>query len=241
MTKQRGGFTLIELLVVISIIALLLAILMPALGKVKEAGRRTVCAAHMHDINLSVRIYAQGQDDWLPPVSVNNGTISNTQSYNHWTRWWRVVSGSGHSYWNLGLLWSSGVIDGNGKIFFCPSPKATYTYKDYSGDGFPTDIKLGATGVRIPYSFNPECISLTNRTRKYLKMNQAKSSTLILLDVLSNNGVTHEKGWNVLKGDGSVAFSINKEVQEVIERSGESFAGQDFDAFDEVIRLLKRQ
>ena len=64
---------------------------------------------------------------------------------------------------------------------------------------------------------------------------------MILLDVLSNSGVTHEKGWNVLKGDGSVAFSINKEVQEIIERSGDAFAGQDFEAFDEVIRLLKRQ
>ena len=63
--NKNMGFTLIELLVVIAIIALLLAILMPALGKVKEAGYRTVCAAHMHDLSLAIRIYADGEDDTL--------------------------------------------------------------------------------------------------------------------------------------------------------------------------------
>ena len=64
-SKQKTtmkGFTLIELLVVIAIIALLLAILMPSLKKVKELGKRTVCMAHLHSLGLSWVLYADDND-----------------------------------------------------------------------------------------------------------------------------------------------------------------------------------
>lgn len=235
------GFTLIELLVVIAIIALLLAILMPALGKVKEAGYRTVCAAHMHDLSLAIRIYADGEDDTLPSVCVRpDGTVVNSQSVNHWARWWMVMDGSTPYYWNLGLLWKAGVTEGNGKIFFCPSPKATYQYKDYADQGFPTEIEEVATGIRVPYYFNPECFSVTDQTRKYKKTSHLNSRSLLLLDLLTSEGIAHGKGWNVLKGDGSVAFSIEREVQEIIENSGTDFNGTDFRALEDVIELFKR-
>ena len=51
--KFLYGFTLIELLVVISIIALLLSILMPALSRVKEQGRRVVCASEVRQAGLA--------------------------------------------------------------------------------------------------------------------------------------------------------------------------------------------
>ncbi len=55
--KKRGGFTLIELLVVIAIIALLLAILLPSLNKVKEKARELVCKTHLRGIGLGLIIY----------------------------------------------------------------------------------------------------------------------------------------------------------------------------------------
>ena len=60
--KKVNGFTLIELLVVISIIALLLAILMPALNKVKEHGRTVVCLANMKSLGLSWVLYSEDND-----------------------------------------------------------------------------------------------------------------------------------------------------------------------------------
>lgn len=56
------GFTLIELLVVIAIISLLMAILMPALQRVREIAKETVCRAHLKNIGLGVTMYLQDND-----------------------------------------------------------------------------------------------------------------------------------------------------------------------------------
>ena len=53
---NRGGFTLIELLVVISIIALLVSIIMPALGKARESGKRIKCLANLKGVSKNIMI-----------------------------------------------------------------------------------------------------------------------------------------------------------------------------------------
>jgi len=69
MCKSKG-FTLIELLVVISIIALLLAILVPALGKAKEKVRLTVCSSNQHQLIIGVITYATDAGGKFPPSIV---------------------------------------------------------------------------------------------------------------------------------------------------------------------------
>ncbi|UCC97404.1 MAG: prepilin-type N-terminal cleavage/methylation domain-containing protein [Phycisphaerales bacterium] len=64
----RAGFTLIELLVVISIIALLMAILMPALMRAKDHGRRIICGNHLRTLGLANTLYADEQDGWYVPI-----------------------------------------------------------------------------------------------------------------------------------------------------------------------------
>jgi prepilin-type N-terminal cleavage/methylation domain-containing protein/prepilin-type processing-associated H-X9-DG protein len=70
--RQRRGFTLIELLVVIAIIALLMAILMPILGKARQQGKDIVCRSNLRQIGLAANFYA-GEYAFLIPRSAEWG------------------------------------------------------------------------------------------------------------------------------------------------------------------------
>lgn len=86
---KKKAFTLVELLVVISIIALLLAVLMPALSKAREAGRRVVCGNHLRSIGMANQIYANCwngkyvpiMDVSVPRPSSATGTTGNYTYY----------------------------------------------------------------------------------------------------------------------------------------------------------------
>jgi len=71
--KHAKGFTLIELLVVISIIALLLAILLPALGRAKEQAQKTRCLANLKQIGLAMHLYASDYNYLLPRAELRPG------------------------------------------------------------------------------------------------------------------------------------------------------------------------
>ena len=63
---SRHGFTLVELLVVVAIIALLVSILLPTLGKAKEQARTVMCMSNIRGLGLSFTFYTDENDDWLP-------------------------------------------------------------------------------------------------------------------------------------------------------------------------------
>ena len=65
--KRKQAFTLVELLVVIGIIALLISILLPALGKARYGARLVACSSNLHQIGLASLEYAADNKGQLPP------------------------------------------------------------------------------------------------------------------------------------------------------------------------------
>ncbi|MCC6581689.1 MAG: prepilin-type N-terminal cleavage/methylation domain-containing protein [Phycisphaeraceae bacterium] len=113
--RKAHGFTLIELLVVISIIALLIAILLPSLKQARDRARQTACGSQLHQLGLYVSMYAADHKDWFPPVSDDSSVGWNT---------YLVKSG-----YIPGAALSIGPV--NARQYLCPGSQVRYSGSEY--------------------------------------------------------------------------------------------------------------
>ena len=137
---RGGAFTLIELLVVIAIIAILAAMLLPALTKAKDKAKAAQCLSNLKQIGLAATMYAGENKDtyWLKP----DGSIPND---GQWTLnpLSEVLLAPDHSsaYWALGYL---DYFAKNRRVFRCPSAKYVDEWRE-DGRRYPTDWWLNSS------------------------------------------------------------------------------------------------
>jgi len=139
---RRRGFTIVELICVTAILAMLIGLLLPALARVRGAGRSTLCLSNLRQMTLAAQQYAAIYDAWPAALRYENDGV-------HVTIAWDWIQETGGELLRPGPLWS--FTDDPGAVQQCPAyhGESSFGADPHTGYNYNTSY----VGARAPSLF----------------------------------------------------------------------------------------
>ncbi len=217
---RRQIFTLIELLVVIAIIAILAAMLLPALTQAREAGRQTICRNNMKQATNAYYMYADANNSWLPMYR-RNAYPDYVSFQNLLAEHLGIENATEGGSNRVAVYWNSKTFARNA-VFICPSGVGKQTKLGNSTGHFyyqNANWQLEGFNINGQYRYGnyPKLPSFVNPSAAILMMDlwQAQLDGDGSNDALPYN--SHDRVRNLLYVDGHVSY---------ITRGDDQFSGQ---------------
>ena len=209
----RRGFTHVELLVVIGIIAILIAILIPVLGRAREASRPTQCLSNLRELGTALVMYANNYNDQIP-IPYWDG-MKQTNYLVHYNE------GGVRYYAMLGLLFQAKVMK-DPRVMYCPNESLDrWSFQNPENPWPPVETPSASQmTTRAGYGTRPTVNWLGNGTPPEYFSRLTKFKHRALLSDLTPTPFfmtrRHKRGVNVYYATGADKWIESKEIEKIL-------------------------